>query len=81
MRVSTFTGCNDRDYISLLADTPYECAALVRTGTSRFIPQDATALLTYGAEERETVELRVYVGPPKQLRLDAETKDALDATP
>jgi hypothetical protein len=81
MKVSTFTGCTDRDYISLRAETPQECAALVKTGMSQFIPQDATTLLTYGAVDPETVELRVYVGPHKNAVPDQAMLDALDAVP
>jgi len=81
VKVSTFTGCAHRDYISLLAETPQECAALVRVGTSRFMPPDSTVLMTHGGEDYETVELRVHIGPPKQLSLDHETRAAIDATP
>jgi hypothetical protein len=45
------------------------------------MPPDSTVLMTHGGEDYETVELRVHIGPPKQLSLDHETRAAIDATP
>jgi hypothetical protein len=81
VKVSTVTGAHTRDYIELRAQSAEECAQLVNVGTSRFIPLDSTMLLTGGYGSDQTVELRVFLGPAKQMKLDAETRDSLDAAP
>lgn len=80
MKVSTVTGSQSRDYIELRAENAVECAALVRVGTSPFLPVGSTLMLTAGSGTGETVELRVYVGTPKQLELSPATRDAIDET-
>jgi hypothetical protein len=81
MRVATVTGTADRDYIRLTAASLDECADLVDVALSQFIPRDSVRLLSQGYCLARTIELRVYIGPPKQLSLDAATRADIDATP
>jgi hypothetical protein len=59
MKVSTVTGA-DRDYVRLVPETVEECSQLVAVAVSKFIPADATLLVT-SLYPRDAMELRVFV--------------------
>lgn len=80
MKVSTVTGAADRDYIRLVPESVEECSHLVGVAVSKFIPSDATLLVT-SSLPRDSMELRVFVGESRKRGLDPETRDALDTIP